>query len=279
MTMDLYTKTSYSLAKKLTENFSTSFSASSTLFSSSLRPHIYAIYGLVRIADEIVDTYRGGDMKQQLDALEEGTYVAISRHYSSNPIVHAFATTARMYNIDKELIAPFFESMRTDITPPKKYNQFEYERYIYGSAEVVGLMCLKVFCGGDAKHYGALKSGAQALGAAYQKVNFLRDIGEDSRSLGRVYFPSLDSIKDFNDTSKIAIENDIMADLKHARTALLKLPKSSRYAVSLSYEYYSRLLVIIKRTPAETLKHGRVRVPDYQKIFLLIKTKLRSYLV
>ena len=180
--MDLYTKTSYKLAETLTKRYSTSFSMSSQLFDESIRRHIYAIYGMVRIADEVVDTFRGDDASRRLEEFLVEVNKSLEDDYSLNPILHAFGHTAQMFSIGPDLIEPFFNSMQVDLTK-KAFSKDEYEAYIYGSAEVVGLMCLKVFVNGDDAKYDALKQGAMKLGAAYQKVNFLRDIASDYHSL------------------------------------------------------------------------------------------------
>lgn len=269
--MDVYTAASYKASKLITTQYSTSFGLSIRLFQPALRPHIYAIYGFVRIADEIVDTYMGEDTLALLNELEAQAYTALQSGYSSNPIVHAFAVTARHYDITAALIAPFFESMRMDITP-QKFTQKIYDTYIYGSAEVVGLMCLKVFTA-DPRQYDALKNGACHLGAAYQKVNFLRDIAADAEGLGRWYFP-VGSFATFDEAAKDAIVDDIEKDFAIARDTITRLPASSRKAVELSYQYYSQLLKQIKLTPAQQLKAQRVRVGDLQKTALFLHTSL-----
>jgi phytoene synthase len=267
--MDLYTKTSYDTSKLVTTAYSTSFGLSIRLFEASLRPHIYAIYGLVRIAVEIVDTYQGSDQKEQLDALELQTKQALASGYSTNPVVHAFAQTARTYHITNTLIAPFFKSMRMDLAP-KTFDQKLYDTYIYGSAEVVGLMCLKVFTSDDTR-YSTLEPGAKRLGAAYQKVNFLRDIAADAEGLGRWYFPT-GSFAAFDAKAKDAIVKDIEKDFAAAAKAIVKLPDSCRKAVTLSHQYYSELLKRIKLTSADDLKRTRIRVNNTQKAVLFIRT-------
>lgn len=267
--MDLYTSSSYEIAKRLTKRYSTSFSMSSQLFAASIRPHIYAIYGLVRIADEIVDTYRGIDAKQRLDALQTETMSAISSQYSTNPIVHAFAKTATRYHIDETLIAPFFDSMRMDLAP-QKFDSDTYATYIYGSAEVVGLMCLKVFVDGDTERYAKLREGAQSLGAAYQKVNFLRDIRADHEELGRTYFPGVE-FASFNDTDKQTILAEIEQDFADASSAIDDLPPEARRAVRASYYYYSKLLHKLKRAPTSEITLHRIRVSNPRKFTLLIR--------
>ena len=271
--MDLYTKSSYQTAMLFTENYSSSFGASCKLIDKTIRNDIYAVYGLVRLADEIVDTYRESESLTLLDELESETYAAIKREYSTNPIVHAFAITAKKYGIRKELIAPFFESMRMDING--KYNQTRYKEYIYGSAEVVGLMCLRVFVTGDNNEYEKLKAGAQALGSAYQKVNFLRDIKADHKELGRMYFPGV-TFEEFSDEQKKEIEADIDKDYKLASQYIPKLPKNSRAAVDLSYKYYTLLLDEIKNASAKTIKSKRIRISDRTKLRLLIGANLKK---
>ena len=271
--MDLYSATSYKTSKLVTNAYSTSFGLSIRLFEPSLRPHIYAIYGLVRIGDEIVDTYTGNDQRELLDTLEVETKRAIKSGYSTNPIVHAFAQTAREFNITSALIAPFFKSMRMDLTP-QKYDQKKFETYIYGSAEVVGFMCLKLFVSSD-EEYTFFEPAAKRLGAAYQKVNFLRDMKADYDELGRVYFPGV-TFDTFDDKQKAVIVKDIKKDFKKAQAAITKLPASSRAAVALSFAYYSELLNKLEQTPADTIKAGRVRVNNVKKLQLLIKTRLKK---
>ena len=267
--MDHYTFVSYATAKHLTKYYSTSFSLSSRLFDKPIRRHIYAIYGLVRIADEIVDTYRGKAAAKELDAFEATTLDALSTGYSSNPLVHAFACTARQYAIGINDITPFFESMRRDLSKVA-FTQEEYERYIYGSAEVVGLMCLKVFTSGNSKQCRELETGAKALGAAYQKVNFLRDISNDVSRLGRVYFPNVTGAV-LDETQKAVIISDISKDFSVAETYLDKLPSSARRAVKTSYFFYSRLLAKLARTPAAVLMQRRIRVSAAEKLLLFIR--------
>ena len=267
--MELYTKVAYANSRQLTLSYSTSFGLSSRLFGKDIQKHIYAIYGLVRIADEIVDTYKGTDSSRLLDNLENDTYEAMKSRYSTNPIIHAFALTARQYDITQELIKPFFDSMRMDLHP-QNYTDKNYEKYIYGSAEVVGLMCLKVFCD-DNDQYDKLKIGASALGSAYQKVNFLRDLSEDYRILGRLYFPAV-TFEDFNDKAKHRIVKDIKKDFATALPALQALPESSRKATMMSYVYYSKLLEKLEQTPAEIIKTTRIRLPSHRKLLLLAQT-------
>ncbi len=268
MSTKLYDQVAYENSKHLTLRYSTSFGISSRLLGKKIRPHIYAVYGLVRIADEIVDVYQGPDAAKMLDDLERATYAAIQSGYGANPIVHAYALTARRYGIGRELIAPFFSSMRMDVSP-RSYSPEDYRAYIHGSAEVVGLMCLRVFCAGDSKQYDKLAEGAAALGAAYQKVNFLRDLAADYKELGRVYFPGI-TFDSFDDSVKQDIITDIKKDFALARQSLRQLPASSRLATTLSYVYYRELLKRLEATPAAVIKTTRVRVPPRRKISLMI---------
>ncbi len=271
--MEFYTETSYKLARQMTLRYSSSFGKSSKLFSKEIRNHIYAIYGLTRVADEIVDTYKGKDAAHLLKELEAHTFQALKTGFSPNPLVHAFATTAKRYQIGRELIRPFFKSMQMDLKP-REYNQRLYQTYIFGSAEVIGLMCLKVFC--DDKHrYRQLEAPAKALGSAYQKVNFLRDIKADYEERGRVYFPGIHFDK-FNDRQKTIIIKDIKKDFKKAQPAITALPKSARTAVAISYAFYSELLHKLENTPAEKIKAGRVRVGSRKKAGLFITTRLKG---
>ena len=272
--MELYDSVAYEASKRLTLSYSTSFGISSRLLGKSIRPHIYAIYGLVRIADEIVDTYKGIDARQLLDDLESETVAAIQRGYSTNPIVHAFALTAAKYAIEQSLITPFFASMRMDLIP-RLYDPKEYEQYIHGSAEVVGLMCLKVFCDNDSKKYNDLQSGAAALGSAYQKVNFLRDMAADYTQLGRLYFPNV-TYETFDEAAKQSIVNDIKNDFTKARVAIKSLPSSSRKATMTSLVYYNDLLQKLERTPVATLKSTRIRLPSRRKAALLLRSMLNE---
>ncbi|MFZ1250663.1 MAG: squalene/phytoene synthase family protein [Candidatus Microsaccharimonas sp.] len=267
--MELYTKTAYELSRQLTLRYSTSFSTSSRFFAKDIQPHIFAIYGLVRVADETVDTYEGKNRKELLSNLEQETYTAIKTGYSTNPVVHAFARTAKQFGITKTLIKPFFKSMRLDLTP-QTYTPKLYEIYIYGSAEVIGLMCLKVFVQGNDRDYKKLEAGAKALGSAYQKVNFLRDFASDYNERGRVYFPGV-AFENFNTRDKNRIIKDIQKDFTVAKKAVNALPIHARKAVKLSYVYYYELLKKLEITPAEIIKVRRIRVSNIKKLALLAK--------
>lgn len=274
--MDLYTRTAEQMSRVLTNNYSTSFGMATRLFGAEIRSHIYNLYGLVRLADEIVDTYTGGDAAELLNDLHTETYAAMQRGYSTNPVVHAFAGTAKKFGIEAPLIDPFFESMRIDLKP-KNYKTTDYERYIYGSAQVVGLMCLKVFCQGDAVQYKKLEPGAKALGGAFQKVNFLRDIADDHERLGRYYFP-VGSFEGFDEETKMYIVLDIDRDFALAHEAIVRLPKTARPAVMAAYRYYLRLHNKLRETPAETIKKQRIRVSNPHKIAVLAGTLITEKL-
>lgn len=271
--MDIYTAVSYSLCRKFTLAYSSSFSMSSSLFDRSIRKHVYALYALVRVADEIVDSYQGDETAKQelLDALETEVYAAAERQYSANPFIHAFAETAERYGIDSSLLGPFFKSMRMDIG--NQYQQENYVEYIYGSAEVVGLMCLKIFCDGDAALYDKLTKGARILGSAYQKVNFLRDFATDYTELGRVYLPGV-SYETFSNEQKDAIVQEIELEFSGARNYIDQLPQTAQKAVRTSWVYYGQLLKVIAATPVQALKMQRVRVSMPRKLWLLAKVKL-----
>jgi phytoene/squalene synthetase len=268
--MDDYNLAAERSAKAVTNTFSTSFSWASRFFAKEIRQDIYNIYGLVRLADEVVDGYKGEGAEKILNDLETEVYRAIRHGFSSNLIVQAYANTARKVGISKTVIAPFFESMRTDLTATK-HTKASYEQYIYGSAEVVGLMCLSVFVDGDHGQYQRLETGAKALGSAFQKVNFLRDVADDHNKLGRMYFPGV-KFETFDDHAKEAVENDIARDFQEAKKAILLLPDNSRTAVAIAYEYFRELNNKISRHSASEIKQNRVRLNDAHKIWLMLKT-------
>lgn len=269
--MEDYTEISYQLCEQLTRYYSSSFGLSSTLFDKKIRNHIYAIYGLVRIADEIVDTYRGADMQERLTALKQETALAGKTGYSTSPIVQAFAATARTYTIPADLTEPFFASMATDIDK-KSFTQREYDTYIYGSAAVVGLMCLKVFVQNDTKEYEKLKPSATALGNAYQKVNFLRDMAADYHTRNRFYFPGT-TFATFGEKEKTRIVSDIASEFAMAKPGIAQLPLTARKAVQTSSTYYTKLLSLLEKTPVETIKTKRLSVPAYKKVSSFLRAK------
>ena len=266
--MALYSTASFKVARHITKAYSTSFSSATRLISAAERKHIYNIYGLVRVADEIVDTYHGKDAGLLLSEFEEETYQAIKRGYSTNIIIHAFSETARTYGITKKLLAPFFQSMRFDLEPVKNITERQYKDYIYGSAEVVGLMCLTVYCGNDKKLLKQLTPWARKLGSAFQKVNFLRDIADDTKRLGRHYFPDVSSR--LTEADKQAVIPDIESDFNDAYQAALSLPRSSRTAVFVAYRYYRALLKKLNSTPIEKISEERIRVSNIRKALIIL---------
>jgi len=273
---ELFNYISYKNSEILTKNYSTSFSLGILFIEKSIRKHIYAIYGLVRLADEIVDTFTDINQKEWLDKLKEDTYKAIQNGFSTNMILNSFQLTARKYNINKELIEPFFESMYMDLQKIE-YNEKNYNKYIYGSAEVVGLMCLKIFVNGDDILYQNLKSYAQALGSAFQKVNFLRDIKNDVEILNRSYFPNID-LQNLTEEDKIKIVNEIESDFDKALPGIRMLPDNSRIGVTIAYEYYKTLLNKIKKSPSKNILKMRIRINNFLKILILLKVLIKQKL-
>lgn len=265
----LYDQISRDCNKHITQTYSTSFSMGIKLLSPRLRGPIFAIYGFVRLADEIVDSFHGYEQKKLLKQLKADTFQAIEDGISINPVLNCFQEVVNQYQIEDDLILAFLESMEMDLEK-KFYTQSLYEKYIYGSAEVVGLMCLKVFCEGDQEMYNKLKYAAMKLGSAFQKVNFLRDIKADNEDLGRLYFPNI-SLNPFAEKDKISIEAEIKNDFQEALEGIMQLPKSSRKGVYLAYKYYQALLKKIQLTPAHQIMSARIRVPDSQKFAMLFR--------
>jgi 15-cis-phytoene synthase len=270
----LFTNTTFQCSKLITENYSTSFSMGIKVLKPHLRNPIYGIYGFVRFADEIVDTFHEFDKKYLLNKFKEDTYEAIKTGISLNPVLHAFQSVVKEFNIDLELIDAFLLSMQMDLDEVQ-YQDSNYDKYIYGSAEVVGLMCLKVFVKGNAQVYENLKADARSLGAAFQKVNFLRDFKSDFEDRGRVYFPGVDFNR-FTPEDKKKIESDIQADFDAALRGIKNLPDGSREGVYLAYVYYLKLFNKIKKTAASQIKETRIRVPDNVKLTLLCKTYIKN---
>ncbi len=267
---ELFEKTSQACSKITTNTYSTSFSLGIQMIAKDYRWAIYGIYGFVRLADEIVDTFERDDKAELLAKFKRDTYEAIDLGISLNPILHTFQKVANQYNIGKDLIEPFFHSMEVDLDK-KAYDESQYNEYIYGSAEVVGLMCLRVFCDGNDDQCNALKPAARALGAAFQKVNFLRDIKSDVEDRGRVYFPHLD-LSRFNESLKQDIIEDVKKDFKEAYEGIKKLPMSCRFGVYTSYIYYLKLLEKIERKNANEILENRIRVANSEKMALLAKS-------
>lgn len=271
---DLYTTTTLKCSKLITQHYSTSFSLGIKTLHKKYHFPVYAIYGFVRYADEIVDTFHKHDKRALLARFREDTYRAIEEGISLNPVLHSFQLVVNQYHIEQELIEAFLHSMEMDLDK-NDYTQQEYEKYIYGSAEVVGLMCLRVFCEGDEARYQALKAPAKSLGSAFQKINFLRDIQSDYQERGRVYFPSVD-FEEFTPEVKAAIEADIQKDFDHGYEGILQLPKEARLGVYLAYVYYIQLFKKIKRLSATKILNERVRVPDNRKMMLLVSSYVRN---
>lgn len=274
--MNLYRQVCMESSKLITQRYSTSFSMGIRVFDKRYRDPIYAIYGFVRFADEIVDTFHDYPKAELLARFWEDTYRAIEEGISLNPVLQSFQEVVNTYGIERELIDAFLKSMEMDLHE-ETHDQASYEEYIYGSAEVVGLMCLRVFCEGDKIQFGELKASACSLGAAFQKVNFLRDLKSDFDDRGRVYFPGVD-FTNFTNEDKLMIEADIRKDFDHAYEGIVQLPKGARLGVYLAYVYYLNLLQKIKASPADRVAGKRIRVNDGRKMVLLFSSALRNSL-
>ncbi|MBC7448086.1 MAG: phytoene/squalene synthase family protein [Hymenobacteraceae bacterium] len=270
----LYDRTALEMSAHLTRCYSTSFTLGIRTLAPALRSPVYAIYGFVRLADEIVDTFHAHDKAALLADFATQTHAAIADSLSLNPVLHAFQLVVNRFGIEPELIDAFLHSMALDLDEGRAYDQELYERYIYGSAEVVGLMCLRVFCEGDAAQYARLREPARRLGAAFQKVNFLRDLRSDYAERGRTYFPAVDFTR-FDDDAKQAIEADIRADFQAGLVGIQNLPRTARLGVFLAYTYYQRLFARICRVPAARVQCERIRVPDATKLTLLAASWVR----
>jgi len=259
-----------------TKEYSTSFSSAIRLLHHDMQQPIYNIYGFVRFADEIVDTFHDYDKASLLAEFKKDTYAAIHRGISLNPILNSFQQTVNEYNIDHDLIGAFFHSMEMDLSQ-ETYDTRNFNEYIYGSAEAVGLMCLHVFCDGKKEICEKLKLSARSLGAAFQKVNFLRDINADYNGLSRMYFPGCD-FNNFTEQDKKQIEADIHKDLKTAYNGILKLPLKSRFGVYVAYKYYLSLFKKIKDLEPARVLETRIRIPDYKKIMILVRAGVKNQL-
>ena len=270
----IFDKVSQDCSKSVTNSYSTSFSLATKMLSKSIRQDIYNIYGFVRFADEIVDTFHDYNKKELLNRFIDELNYSLKNKISTNPILNSFQSTVNKYKIDYKLIESFLKSMKMDLKKVKYNTENEYKEYIYGSADVVGLMCLKVFLSGNEKSFKKLKPNAMALGSAFQKVNFLRDLNADFHDLNRTYFPNLD-FKDFNEESKKIILDDIENDFKKALNGIYELPNNSKFGVYAAYKYYKRLLNKLKRTSHLKIKNERVRVPNYQKVDVLARSYVR----
>lgn len=270
---EVFDRVSLTCSQVTTRTYSTSFSLGIYFLDRSLRDGIYSIYGFVRFADEIVDSFQRYDQKLLLDEFERDTYRAISQKISLNPIINSFQRAVNQYGIEAELIDKFMASMRTDLTR-KSHTEESLKVYILGSAEVVGLMCLHVFCKGDRDTYEKLRPFAMRLGAAFQKINFLRDATQDYYGLGRVYFPGVD-FNTFNDETKEQIIMEIAEDFNAALAGIGQLPRKARFGVYVAYTYYWALFRKIKRTPADRILRSRIRITNVRKMGLLAASLFR----
>lgn len=273
--IEIYNKVCFEVSKKVTNSYSTSFSLGIFALKKKYRAPVYSIYGLVRIADEIVDTFHFTNKKELLDKLKTDTYDAIKNKLSPNPILHSFQLTVNQFNIPTELIDAFFHSMEMDIYQGN-YTREEYDRYIYGSAEVVGLMCLKIFVNGDEEEYQKLFPQAKALGSAFQKVNFLRDLGSDVKERNRIYLPEILDIKDITEVQKQKLVKETEQEFHLALDGIRKLPKDVKLGVYSAYLYYLELLKKVKKNSVKTLLDKRIRVNNLHKIILLIKAYIQT---
>ena len=266
---ELFDSISNESATLITKKYSTSFSIAVRLLAPDIRQAIYNIYGFVRVADEIVDSFEGYPKEELLNRFEGEYQYAIKTGISTNPVINAFQKTVKEYNIEAKLVESFLKSMRADLNKQVYENQEEIDEYIYGSADVVGLMCLKVFVKGDQEKYLNLKKPAMKLGSAFQKVNFLRDLNEDFENLNRSYFPNINPNK-LSETDKKKVLTEIKKDFGEAYVGIVKLPKEAKLAVYVAYKYYSNLLYKIEKTPSAILKEKRIRVSNPKKMYLLI---------
>jgi len=267
----IFDKVSYGCSKLVTTSYSTSFALATKMLSSCIREDIYNIYGFVRFADEIVDTFHGYRKEELFNKFEADLKHAIENKISLNPILNAIQHTYHKYDIPYHLIASFMKSMRMDLVKKEYQTEAEYKEYIYGSADVVGLMCLIVFVKGDVKRYEKLKESAMALGSAFQKVNFLRDLKADYEDLNRTYFPGTNLAK-LDEAAKERIVNEIKADFALGYSGIENLPNEAKFGVYTAYKYYYKLLQKLQKTPPLEIKNARIRVPNYQKFGLLAKS-------
>ena len=274
--MSLFHKVSQTCSSITTKEYSSSFSSAIKLLHKDLRNPIYNIYGLVRFADEIVDTFHAHDKKLLLQEFKQATFDALDRGISLNPILHSFQLTANEYAIDRNLVEAFFKSMEMDLQE-HFYTEDVYKEYIYGSAESVGLMCLYVFCEGDKEKYDQLMPAARSLGSAFQKVNFLRDVKNDHEMLNRTYFPGVD-FKNFTPAMKQEIEEDIALDFKKAYQGIVRLPWKAKFGVYVAYKYYFSLFNKIKKLQPSRIMEIRIRIPNYGKAMILLRAGLRNQL-
>lgn len=273
MSIRLYNRVNLGCSRYITRQYSTSFSLGIRLLHKKYRDPVYAIYGFVRFADEIVDSFQHFGPDQLLKEFIHDTWTAIERGISTNPVLHSFQWVVNTYQIDHHLIHAFLHSMKTDLSL-RSHNANSYREYIYGSAEVVGLMCLQVFCEGNPEKFKQLEAHARSLGAAFQKVNFLRDLGADFAERGRIYFPHISS-GCFNEQTKKQIEAEIKADFQHALEGIRRLPRGCRIGVYLAYRYYHKLFRKIASIPARVVAKKRIRINNIRKISILARAMVR----
>lgn len=273
----LFDSVSHQCSKAVTKSYSTSFSMATKMLAGSIRQDVYNIYGFVRFADEIVDTFHDYDKEVLFNHFEKDLELALTQKISLNPILNSFQETYHKYNIDRHLVDSFMKSMRLDLHKNTYLTEEEYRHYIYGSADVVGLMCLKVFVKGDSEKYESLKECAMSLGSAFQKVNFLRDLKADYEDLSRTYFPNTD-LSQLDEISKKTIIDDIEMDFFHGLKGIKELPIEAKFGVFMAYRYYNQLLKKLKKTPALDIKSSRIRVPNYKKIELLTRSYVKYQL-
>lgn len=273
---ELFDSISHDVSKLATHRYSTSFSLGIKFLAKDLHKPVYAIYGFVRFADEIVDSFHEYNKAELLTDFIQQTYLAIDQKVSLNPILNSFQWAVNKYNIPRDLIQTFLNSMEMDLSK-KEYDQKAYELYILGSAEVVGLMCLKIFVRGDEKEYLRLKESAMKLGSAFQKINFLRDLRADFHELGRTYFPGI-VLSNFTNEVKKEIESDIENDFRAGYLGILELPKNARFGVYMAYIYYYKLFEKIKGLDANVILNERIRIPDGRKYGLFISSYFKHKL-
>ena len=272
---ELFDEVSFDTSKLVTKKYSTSFSLAVKMLSTTIRSAIYNIYGFVRFADEIVDTFHNYNKEELLSHFERDYYMSKEQGISLNPILNSFQQTVNRYKIPEEMVQAFLKSMKADLHKTQYQTKEEYDEYIYGSADVVGLMCLKVFVDGDEENYNELKDAAMRLGSAFQKVNFLRDLKDDFELLNRSYFPNVDLGK-LNAISKQLIIDEIEADFDYAYThGILKLPVEAKFGVYMAYRYYRRLLKKLNAVPSEKIMDTRIRISDPMKINLLARSYVK----
>ncbi|PQJ78521.1 phytoene/squalene synthase family protein [Polaribacter porphyrae] len=272
---ELFDNVSENCSKLVTKSYSTSFSMAVKMLSPKIRTDIYNIYGFVRFADEIVDTFHAYDKEKLMNRFETDYYVALEQGISLNPILNSFQRTIKKYDISDDLVQAFLKSMKADLYKTEYATKEEYDEYIYGSADVVGLMCLKVFVNGDEKRYNELKDAAMRLGSAFQKVNFLRDLKDDFESLNRSYFPNIDLGK-LDANSKQIIIDEIEADFEYAyKHGILKLPVEAKFGVYTAYRYYRKLLKKLNKVPSTKIMDTRIRISNPMKINLLARSYVK----